>query len=137
MYNASERKDIRRAEKAAAISARERVEFIVAAMTTKQGRSWFYEFLVSCHIFNDPFTGNALLEAYSKGERNIGLKVYNDIVTNCPRDFVLMMQEASIKDLTDERRSEYRDSTDARGASDEYTGGPDSGWDDPESGTAE
>jgi hypothetical protein len=118
MRNASERKDIRRAEKLAAEIERSRVEFICAAMGTKQGRTWFHDLLAKCHIFADPFTGDALLEAYSKGERNIGLSIYLDIVTHCPDDFVAMMKEASIKEYVNDRREP--DPTD-----DEYPGSED------------
>ena len=106
MRNAAQRKSIRVAEKQAAVDERSRIEFICAAMDTLQGRAWFHEFLVTCHIFSDPFTGDALIEAYSKGERNVGLRVYNDIVTNCPDQFVMMMKEANIKEQVNDRRDD-------------------------------
>jgi len=119
MRNASERKDIRRYEKAAKIAEQDRINFIVAAMSTSAGRTYFRDLLASCHIFADPFTGDALLEAYSKGERNIGLKIYNDIVTNCPDYFVLMMKEANIAEQVNERRdSDDRDTDDTDGSPD-------------------
>jgi len=127
MRNASERKDIRRYEKAAKIAEQDRINFIVAAMSTSAGRTYFRDLLASCHIFADPFTGDALLEAYSKGERNIGLKIYNDIVTNCPDYFVLMMKEANIAEQVNERRdSDDRDTDDLDGtASGELAGSAD------------
>ena len=103
MRNASERKDIRRYEKAAKLRETNRVNFIVAAMSTPAGRVWFHDFLSACHIFADPFTGDALVEAYSKGERNVGLKVYNDIVSNCPNYFIDMMKEANIAEQVNDR----------------------------------
>ena len=103
MRNASERKDIRRYEKAAKLRETNRINFIVAAMSTPAGRVWFHDFLSACHIFADPFTGDALVEAYSKGERNVGLKVYNDIVTNCPNYFIEMMKEADIAEQVNDR----------------------------------
>jgi len=119
MRNASERKDIRRYEKAAKIAEQDRINFIVAAMSTSAGRTYFRDLLAGCHIFADPFTGDALLEAYSKGERNIGLKIYNDIVTNCPDYFVLMMKEANIAEQVNERRdSDDRDTDDTDGSPD-------------------
>lgn len=93
-YDASNRKDIRRAEKAAKVAEDLRLAYLKAAMTTSQGRQWFHDLLERCHIFADPFTGDPLREAYSKGERNIGLFIYADIVTHCPNDFITMMQEA-------------------------------------------
>lgn len=110
--NASERKDIRRYEKAAKLEEQNRINFVVAAMSTSAGRTYFRNILASCHIFADPFTGDALLEAYSKGERNIGLMIYNDIVTNCPDYFVLMMKEANIAEQVNERRDSDDDRAD-------------------------
>ncbi len=103
MRNASERKDIRRYEKQAKLRETNRINFIVAAMSTPAGRVWFHDFLSACHIFADPFTGDALVEAYSKGERNVGLKVYNDIVSNCPNYFIDMMKEANIAEQVNDR----------------------------------
>jgi len=124
MRNAAEREDIRRAEKAAAEAERSRLEFVFAAMSTKQGRVYFHSLLASCSIFDGSFSGDALLEAFTKGQRNIGLMIYNDIVTHCPDYFVLMMKEANIQELTDDRRAEHPD--DADGTDDgEYPGSAD------------
>ncbi len=105
MRNASERKDIRRAEKFAAEQERARVEFVVDAMSRKTGRAWFHDLLVRCAIFDGTFTGDPHLEAFTKGQRNIGLMIYNDIVTHCPDHFVQMMREASIQETLNDRRS--------------------------------
>ena len=95
VYDASNRKDIRAAEKAAAIAERNRINYLAAAMSTTQGRVWFYDLLEFCHVFADPFTGNALAEAYSKGERNVGLRIFADILTHCPDSYILMVKEAN------------------------------------------
>ena len=101
--NASQTKEIRRYEKAAKLREQNRINFIVAAMSTEAGRTYFRDILATCHIFADPFSGDALREAYSKGERNIGLYIYNDIVTHCPDYFVLMMKEANIAEQVNDR----------------------------------
>lgn len=103
--NAAERKDIRRAEKAAAEIERARIEFVVAAMSTVQGRVYFHNLLSVCSIFDGSFTPDALVEAFTKGQRNIGLMIYNDIVTHCPDEFVAMMKESRIKEIIDDRRN--------------------------------
>ena len=121
--NASERKAIRRAEKLAVVAERSRIEFVQAAMSTKQGRAWFHELLVRCAIFDGSFSGDALLEAFAKGQRNVGLMIYNDIVTNCPDAFVVMMKEANIQELTNERRVESDDPESDPDA--EFSGGTD------------
>jgi hypothetical protein len=109
MRNAAQRKEVRKYEKISAERELARINFIVAAMSTLAGRTYFHELLARCHIFSDPFTGEALLEAYSKGERNIGLSIYLDIVTNCPDYFVMMMKEATIQEQTYDRRTEPSD----------------------------
>jgi len=101
--NASERKDIRRYEKAAKLRETNRINYIVAAMSTEAGRTWFYNFLSDCHCFQEPWTGDALQEAKLKGERTIGLSVYNDIVRHCPNYFLEMMKEANIAEQVNDR----------------------------------
>lgn len=103
-YNAASRKDIRRAEKSAALAETTRIEFLVVGMSTIPGRAWFHDLLARCHLFSDPFTGDALLEAYSKGERNIGLSLFADIVANSPDHYITMMREAQHRNLADEQR---------------------------------
>lgn len=121
-YDASNRKDIRRAEKAARIAEAERINYLKAAMSTAAGRNWFCDLLEACHLFSDPFTADPLREAYSKGERNVGLRLFSDIIAHCPDYYILMMREANA------RRIESA-ILDARDASPELSGGTDAGWD--------
>ena len=116
MYDASNRKDIRRAEKEAARAESERVEFLRQALSSIGGRSWFHNLLEACHLFSDPFTGQALTEAYLKGERNIGLRIFADILSNCPDQYLLMMRESNARDIA---RSQHDSS--------QVAGGDDSG----------
>lgn len=124
MRNAAERKDIRKAEKIAKEIDRKRVDFVVAAMSTVQGRAWFHDLLVRCAIFDGTFTGDSHLEAFTKGQRNIGLMIYNDIVANCPDYFVTMMKEANIQEIVYDRRDNGPAAVDGT-ADDEYTGSED------------
>ncbi len=50
-YDASNRKDIRRAEKEARAQEVERINYLCAAMTTRQGRHWFHDLLWFCGFF--------------------------------------------------------------------------------------
>ena len=133
MYDASNRKDIRAAEKAAKLSELNRVNFLVAAMSTAQGREWFYDLLEFCHIFNDPFSGQALLEAYRKGERNVGLRLFSDILTHCPDSYAQMIREENGRRTERAVRDSRRNDPAARGDPDsadaERSDSPDSGWD--------
>jgi hypothetical protein len=132
-YNAGERKDVRRAEKTAKLIDEAHARFLSVSMSTTEGRRWFHALFESCHIFNDPFSGNALLEAYSKGERNVGLRLFADVVAVCPDQYIIMMHEAQIRNLTNERSvkpARHDDSADTDSALDERSGLEIAGRDD-------
>ena len=120
MYNAGDRKDIRRAEKAAKLAENLRIDFIRRAMTSADGRAWFHDLLAGCHLFSDPFSGDALIEAYSKGERNVGLRIFSDLLAQCPDQYIAMMREANERDYV-------------RNTATERTGVESAGWNDFES----
>lgn len=94
-YDASNRKDIRRAEKAEAARELARVNFICAAMSRVEGRAWFHQLLTSCHIYHSSFTGDAAWDDFHCGERNIGLSILADIHAHCVDEYMLMIKEAS------------------------------------------
>ena len=129
MYDASSRKDIRAAEKAARQAELIRIQYLQAAMSMPQGRAWFYELLEFCHIFNDPFTGNALAEAYRKGERNVGLRIFADIIAHCPDDYIRMTREENGRRA--ERTAHDNHNHDSPAAA-EYPGSSESGWESEE-----
>lgn len=94
-FNAGDRKAIRAAEKSAKLVAAQNREAVIAIMSTQAGRTWMHGKLLEAHLFTDPFTGDALLEAYNKGERNFGLRLLNDLMAYCPDDYIQMMREAN------------------------------------------
>lgn len=128
-YDASSRKDIRRAEKDALIDETMRVDFLRAAMSTLQGRAYFHDFLEFCHLFADPFSGDALIEAYRKGERNVGLRTFADLLAHCPDYYIQMVKEANdrriARDAAAARSPRRSDNT----STDELGGSPNPGWD--------
>lgn len=99
-YDASNRKDIRRAEKAARQAELDQANFLIAAMSTREGRAWFYTQMEECHIFSDPFIGDPYREAHNKGERNVGLRYFAAISRYCPDSYILMIKEANDRRIT-------------------------------------
>ena len=131
-YNATSRKDIRRAEKESQIDETMRIDFLRAAMSTTQGRAYFYDHLEFCHLFTDPFTGDALLEAYRKGERNVGLRIFADLLAHCPDYYIQMVKEANDRRIIRDTRNPVADPDDlddSDSALAQHGGGADSGWD--------
>jgi hypothetical protein len=123
VYDASSRKDIRKAERASRAAEVARIDYLKAAMSVPQGRAWFHDLLVFTHVFDDPFTGNALAEAYRKGERNVGLRIFADIVAHCPDDYIKMVREENGRNIE-------RAVHDARNPTEpEHDGSEIAGWD--------
>jgi hypothetical protein len=124
MYNASDRKQIRAAEKAAQRSDLSKIEFLKSMLASPGGRLWFYDLLESCHLFSDIPTFEPYKDAYRQGERNVGLRIFSDIITNCPDQYISMMKDANA------RRSELDAaiSPDREPAA-EYDRSPDPRWD--------
>lgn len=92
-YDASNRKQIRLAEKAAEQLDAQRIEFLRAALSTIQGRTWFYHFLADCHIFHVQPTFDPYKDYFTDGERNAGMRTFLEIKSHCPDLYILMEQQ--------------------------------------------
>ena len=104
-YDGSNRKHIRQAEKSAIVADNERKLFVAHIMSTLPGRAWMHQLLSQCHIFHTPFVAGAPdFTAYNCGQQNLGLQIFADVHAAAPREYVLMMQEASQKEVVNERR---------------------------------
>ena len=121
-YNAGERKDVRKAEKAARIAARDDRDAIVRIMSDTFGRAWMWRKLEAARIFADPFTGDALVEAFNKGYRSFGMLFLTDIMLHCPEQYLLMTREANVRRVN----NDYDNDTAAASDSAEYAGSEDS-----------
>lgn len=96
-YDASSRKDIRRAEKAAAELERSHTDFIVAAMSTVPGRAWFYHRLAACACFTDIPSFDPHRDYFSAGRRSVGLQDLAAIQTHCPDQYLQMIREENVR----------------------------------------
>lgn len=106
-YNAAERRHVRIAKRDARVVERQQEEFISHVMETIPGRQWTYDILTTCHVFASSHTGNALNTAFAEGERNIGLRLLNDIMRACPDQYVQMVREANARHTSaDSRRGQ-------------------------------
>ena|ERR1700722_1467126 len=99
-YDASNRKQIRIAEKAAADLESMRIEFLRAALSTPQGRTWFYHFLADCGVFRIEPCFEPNRDYFELGLRNAGMKVFADIKSNCPDLYILMEQQEHARILS-------------------------------------
>jgi len=116
-YNASDRKQIRAAEKDAAIADRSRGEVIVSLMSTEPGRRYVWDKLAYAGIFATTFSTDPIQMAFNEGQRNQGLLFLNDVIEYCPDMYILAMREANGRRTSTSPRSagERPDSEDADG----------------------
>ena len=92
-YNASDRKAIRAAEKAAALAARARGEVIIQLMSTEPGRRYVWDKLAHAGLFATTFSTDPIQMAFNEGQRNQGLLFLNDVIEHCPDQYILAMRE--------------------------------------------
>jgi len=92
-YNTSEPEQVNKARKRDARTRATRLQFVEAAMTTEQGRAWFYDLLVRCKVVSTPFAHDPYDTAFKCGMQNIGLQVLDDIQTAAPSDYMKMITE--------------------------------------------
>jgi hypothetical protein len=96
-YDTSDPIEVNKARKRSARTRADRLKFVEAAMTMPEGRAWFYDFLMRCHIFSTPFNEDPYIHAYRAGEANVGLQVLSDIQETAAQSYVLMVQENKSK----------------------------------------
>lgn len=104
-YDASDRKSIRRAEKAASIADRTRGEVLVQIMSTTAGREWVWHRLAQGNVFQSTYNDQPQRMAFEEGKRSAGLSLLDDIMQWCPEQFIEAMREANGRRTESELKS--------------------------------
>lgn len=93
-YDTSEPEQVNKVRKKSARTRADRLEFVAAALTTEQGRSWFYDIMRRCKVFQGPYVGgDPYATAFRCGEQNVGLMVMDDVQTASPENYIKMVSE--------------------------------------------
>ena len=92
---ASERKDIRAAEKAAREREIARGDVMRSICSTPAGREWLWHRLESCAVFQTVYNDLPSRMGLNEGRRQVGLELLADIMYWCPDQFILAMREAN------------------------------------------
>lgn len=94
-FDSADPEQVNKARKRSGRKRRDRLEFVKAAMQHPQGRAWFHDLLVACHVFHTPFlVGQGDATAFRCGEQNVGLRVLADIQAVAADDYLKMVREA-------------------------------------------
>ena len=126
-YDASNRKDIRAAQKAAERLDEDRLLFLRTSMDTPNGRRFFFHLLATCACFVDIPTFDPHHDYFSAGRRSVGLQLMAEILTHCPDQYILMTGEENARLAAAAERS--RSPNPGR----DDTGRPEPGPDEPDS----
>lgn len=97
-YDTSDPEAVNKKSKRSARTRADRLEFVKAAMQHPQGRAWFYDTILRCRVFNNPFNADDQhTTSFRCGELNIGLQILDDIQTAAPEKYTLMISENKTK----------------------------------------
>jgi hypothetical protein len=124
MYDAGNKKDVRRLEKQAKLEEQQRREIVAGIMSVAPGRGWMCQLLEHCHIFATSYADSSNRMAFMEGQREVGLNLLGDIMASCPDHYITMMRE----------RNERSTISDVRNRKDTYGRDPGQGSDDDTSG---
>ncbi|MDT8419353.1 MAG: hypothetical protein RQ754_02890 [Desulfuromonadales bacterium] len=93
------------------------IEDLKAVMATKEGRRFIWRLLGQAGIFRPSFVaGSPDTTAFNDGARNQGLNLMAEVMSEAPKQFLTMQQEA----MDDEQKRRDEDSADPdRGDSDD------------------
>ena len=104
MYDASDRKHVRRAEKQSKVVEAQRHATLQTLMSTIEGRAWMHDLLFGCGVFSTPFTGDDPRTNFNCGVQSVGLRHFGEVVAVCPDYYLLMMREANERTSSDDAR---------------------------------
>lgn len=108
-YDASNRRDVRAAEKQAKLVEQQRREIVTGIMSVIPGRSWMCDILESCHIFATSYNDIGYRMAFMEGQREVGIRLLTDIMGACPDQYVLMMRERNERNTAHDARRSRQD----------------------------
>lgn len=95
-FDANDPGDIEEAEKSVARLKAKKLRVVESIMSNEDGRAWMYEVLGSdCHVFSE----NTMRDTPERngrfeGERGVGLRLLDQIMTAAPEQFWIMRKEA-------------------------------------------
>lgn len=92
-YDTSDKEQVNKARKKYSRTRADRLKFVQAAMSHPEGRAWFYDLIIRCHVFSTPFDDDPYRHAFRAGEANIGLQILSDVQEAAADNYSKMISE--------------------------------------------
>lgn len=93
MSNASNDKDVNKANQREKDEAKQYAEDLRYVMSTEQGRRFMWQTLSKAGLYRTSFTGNSATY-FNEGKRALGLELLADVQHHCPQHYIKMHDEA-------------------------------------------
>lgn len=74
-------------------------------MSSKRGRRIVWRMMAEAGVFRSVFNTNAMAMAFTEGNRNLGLRLFNIVITACPDLFSVMKKEMNDDGSDDANRN--------------------------------
>lgn len=111
-FDTSDPKAVKARKRSAKKAAEAQAEVIKTFMGFPDGRAYFYQLLVKCNCYRNPFSCDTNLMAFSCGEQNIGLQILADLQAASPELYLQMMRESKQNDGHDSNDRSTESGTD-------------------------
>ncbi len=94
-YDASDEGQVKKRDLEAKRRDRDTRDVLIALLAERKGRDWMWELLSAAHMYEANPPTDPLQMAYREGERNIGLRLMQQLLRHTPNAVIQMMQERS------------------------------------------
>ena len=95
-------KDLELREQELLVERRNKERDIIAVMGTEEGRRFVWKLLSKTGLFHSKFIEKSLFMYWIAGRRDLGLEIFNELITACPELFWKMQAENIEKPETNE-----------------------------------
>lgn len=90
--NAADKQQVKEAERVEKSRRQQEIDDVYFLLNCPQGRRFLWRYLGICGVYRLSYTANSDTN-FREGERNIGLKLMNDIMETKPEAYLQMIQE--------------------------------------------
>lgn len=90
--NAADEAQVQESARDAKLRREQEANDLAAVLNIPEGRRYLWRLLEFCGVYKTSFTGSSET-FFLEGQRNVGLRVVNEITTTHPEAYLLMMKE--------------------------------------------
>jgi len=113
VQNAADPGQVKAAEEKLQFGREQELNDVAWVLSAPEGRRFFERYLGLCGVFRSSFGNGNDTTNFNEGERNIGLKLLNDLNEANPQAYVDMLQEKLDRQLKQKKRNRSKRNEDS------------------------